>query len=77
MKTTWTDKNPPKVYLSYGINDENRETWMLIYQGVPLCNYKFTRAEAEAAARQMKVSPEAIWDSVAGQFQPLTERVST
>lgn len=76
MKTQWTDENQPKCYLSFGI-DDGRETWAVIYQGLPMCTYKPTRAEAETAALHMKVSPLAIWNSVAGQFQPLTEKVST
>ena len=68
--SNYTDENPPRCYLSMGTND-GRQQWTVIYQGMPICNYKPTRAEAEAAARQMKVKPAAIWH--AGAFQPLTE----
>lgn len=70
--TKYTDENPPRCYLSVGTND-GRQQWTVIYQGLPLCAYKATRAAAEIAARQMKVSPAAIWNADAGKFQPMTE----
>ena len=66
----YTAENPPQCYFSFGI-DEGIGYWCVYWQGQPICNYKRTRAEAEAAARQMKVKPAAIWH--AGAFQPLTE----
>jgi len=68
----YTAEKPPRCYLSVGTND-GRQQWTVIYQGMPLCAYKATRAEVEAAAHQMKVSPAAIWNANAGQFQSITE----
>lgn len=61
-----TADNPPRCYLS-----TSQGRWTVVYQGMPLCADKQTRAEAEAAARQMKAAPAAIWNGDTGQFQPL------
>ena len=59
--------NTPSCYLS-----RTPSGWSLIYQESPLCDYKKTRAEAEAVARQFKVQPSPhFWNGSAGQFEPL------
>ena len=46
----YTDENPPRCYLSVGTND-GRQQWTVIYQGLPLCAYKATLAEAYGLPR--------------------------
>lgn len=52
-------------------HSNGKTTWAVIYNALPICNDKATRAEAEAAAAQMNVSPSAIWDGNVGGFFPL------
>ncbi len=61
----------PRVYLTYRLDDNGRARWSVIYQGMPICAEKDTRAEAEKAAEQMKIKPAAVWVSHLGLFQSL------
>jgi hypothetical protein len=55
-----------QAYLSYSSNK-----WRVIYQGLPLCADKATRAEAEAAAAQMKVKlSDTFWNGDTGEYFP-------
>lgn len=61
----------PQIYLVYVLGDNGRARWSAVYQGMPICAEKDTRAEAENAAEQMKIKPAAIWVSHLGLFQSL------
>lgn len=49
-----------KAYLSYSAE----RNWILIYQGIPLCDYKKTYDEVMLAAKQYSVKlPDVSWDA--------------
>jgi hypothetical protein len=55
-----------QAYLSY-----SSEKWRVIYHGMPLCADKATRAEAEAAAAQVKAKlSDTYWDGDKGEYFP-------
>jgi len=62
------DKNP-EVYLS-----GNGDRWTVINQGMPICDYKKTPAEALAVAKMYKLQPHTFyWDSVELVFMPRSD----
>jgi hypothetical protein len=44
--------------------------WAVIYQGMPICNNKATREEAQKVADQMRLTPDANhhWNGTLGQW---------
>ena len=63
------DIAPPRCYLS-----KSEGKYRVIVQGQPICNDKATKAEALAAARDMKVQCSVLaWDGGQGKWIPFSE----
>lgn len=56
----------PKCYLS-----TSEGLWRVINQGMPICKDMPSREQALAAAKQVGVTPTALWDGDEGAFKSL------
>ena len=65
-KLKTSQDSTPKCYLS-----TSEGQWRVINQGMPVCKDMPSREQALAAAKQVAVTPTALWDGDEGAFKSL------
>lgn len=65
-KLSTSQDSTPKCYLS-----TSEGHWRVINQGMPVCKDMPSREQALAAAKQVAVTPTALWDGDEGAFKSL------